>query len=115
MAPVSAPLPSRGDDGVGVVVRRQPWFRWDASGLGVLVPEVVCGLSVREVVAVASADQFDAPTQSELTAFLRQAATGVLAGAVGWSPGAALELRYVSEPRLAGLTQVRLFVTGKAI
>ena len=95
---------------------RCAWYRWDGAGRGGPLTRRVAALAVREVVGVAGALEFDeGGDRRHLVDSLSHASRTMLAGAGTWSRGAALELRYVTEPQASAGTRVRLFLTAKAV
>jgi hypothetical protein len=93
-----------------------PTFRWEAAGWGNLVRGASHVFATREVRAVAGADQFGDPDRKELIEQLRHSAQSMLTAAAGGrGSGAALELRYVTEPAEESPTRVRLFITAKRL
>lgn len=99
----------------GVIVAQGQAFLWDKAGWGRVVDDATHAFAIREVAAVAGADQFAAADPRALVDSLKLAAAGMLGAAGGGRRGTALELRYVTEPHPGEPTRVRLFVTGKTL
>lgn len=99
----------------GPLVGPGPAYLMTGAGPGELVAEAQHAFARREIVAVARDEEFKCKDRRELLETLRGASTGLLAAAGGWSRGASLELRYMTEPRPGQPTRVRLFLTAKAL
>lgn len=100
--------------GCGLSIRVGEVFRFAGPGWGGWLANAHQAIATREVVAIAAAGEFHAADRRELIEHLHQSSAEILA-AIGSCPGAALELRYLVEPRPGEAARVRLLMNVKAV
>lgn len=96
----------------GAVAARGPAWVWQTAGYGAAT-DAIHAYAAHEVVSVAGASDL-AEDGRDLWTTIRDVSAAMLPRANPADGGAALELRYVTEPNSGGPTRVRLFLTGKA-
>ncbi|MDA8374244.1 MAG: FtsK/SpoIIIE domain-containing protein [Actinomycetota bacterium] len=102
-------------DPVGALSSGHGWaYLWDSAGWGEPLPDQDHVFATREILKVAGVDQFDTNDGMPVTVELRRVAESMLIASGGRGRGAALEFRYLAEPRQGAPNRVRLFVTFKA-
>ena len=111
----SQDLVSAGGPGDGLTVALGRTLDWHQAGYGTFVENAPQAFATREINAIAGSDEIGVRGSPTVWESIRNAAFGLLSGAV-FMPGAdALELRYCAQPRPGKQTRLRMYITAKSV
>ncbi|MDA8103623.1 MAG: FtsK/SpoIIIE domain-containing protein [Nitrospiraceae bacterium] len=105
-----------GRDRVGSLSSSRGWaYRWDSAGWGESYPDQDHVFATREIKSIAGVEEFALAEGTPVFPDLRRVSESMLLAAGGRGRGAAVEFRYLTEPKDGAPTRVRMFITFKAL